>query len=105
MARLIGVAVVKDERPTSSVEPTNEVITLRDVRYCYRTGRDVIHGVDLVIRPGERLAMVGPSGAGKSTLGRLIAGIDGPRTGSVTVGGVSLAQMPLSTPCAATSRW
>jgi len=97
MARLIGVAVVKDERPTSSVEPTNEVITLRDVRYCYRTGRDVIHGVDLVIRPGERLAMVGPSGAGKSTLGRLIAGIDGPRTGSVTVGGVSLAQMPLDT--------
>ena len=50
-------------------------------------GRDVLHGVDLSLSVGERLAMVGPSGAGKSTLGRLLAGIHPPRTGSVTVGG------------------
>jgi ABC-type multidrug transport system fused ATPase/permease subunit len=95
LARLIGVAAVKDDRPTSGVEPTNEVITVEDVRYAYRAGRDVLHGVDLVIQPGERLAVVGPSGAGKSTLGRLIAGIDGPRTGTVRVGDVSLSSMPL----------
>ena len=94
-ARLIGVSVVKDERPTFSVEPHNEVITVRDVRYAYREGYDVLHGVDLVITPGERLAIVGPSGAGKSTLGRLIAGIDAPRTGAVMVGNVPLAAMPL----------
>ena len=39
--------------------------------------------------------MVGPSGAGKSTLGRLLAGIHPPRTGSVTVGGVGLVELPL----------
>jgi ABC-type multidrug transport system fused ATPase/permease subunit len=55
----------------------------------------VLHGVDLSIGVGERLAMVGPSGAGKSTLGRLLAGIHPPRTGSVTVGGVGLTELPL----------
>ena len=64
----------------------------------------MLHGVDLVLRPGERLAMVGPSGAGKSTLGRLLAGVDGPRTGTVTVGGVPLVDCRW-TSCAATSRW
>jgi ABC-type multidrug transport system fused ATPase/permease subunit len=55
----------------------------------------VLHGVDLTPRVGERLAVVGPSGSGKSTLGRLLAGINGPRTGSVRVGGVDLVALPL----------
>jgi ATP-binding cassette subfamily C protein len=53
----------------------------------------VLHGVDLAVRPGERLAIVGPSGAGKSTLGRLLAGVDAPRTGDITVGGVPVADL------------
>jgi ABC-type multidrug transport system fused ATPase/permease subunit len=96
LARLVGVSVVHDDRPTSGPEPTNETITLDDVRYAYREGHDVLNGVSLVVRPGERLAIVGPSGAGKSTIGRLIAGIDAPRSGSVRVGDVELAQMPLA---------
>jgi ABC-type multidrug transport system fused ATPase/permease subunit len=96
LARLVGVSVVHDDRPTSGPEPTNETITLDDVRYAYREGHDVLNGVSLVVRPGERLAIVGPSGAGKSTIGRLLAGIDAPRSGSVRVGDVELAQMPLA---------
>jgi ABC-type multidrug transport system fused ATPase/permease subunit len=65
------------------------------VRFAYRGTRDVLHGLDLDLRPGERLAVVGPSGAGKSTLGRLLAGIHPPRTGHVTVGRVPLVGLPL----------
>ena len=66
------------------------------MRFSYVEGRDVLHGVDLSLAVGERLAMVGPSGAGKSTLGRLLAGIHPPRTGTVEVGGVGLTELPLA---------
>ncbi|HEX8495814.1 MAG TPA: ABC transporter ATP-binding protein, partial [Actinomycetales bacterium] len=70
-------------------------IRVRDVSYAYREGHDVLRGISLDLRPGERLAVVGPSGAGKSTLGRMLAGIHGPRTGSVEVGGVPLVDLEL----------
>ncbi|NRQ35749.1 ABC transporter ATP-binding protein, partial [Nonomuraea sp. NN258] len=95
MARLLGVANVPDDREPTSARPAGEVIEADDVRYAYREGRDVLHGVSLAVQPGERLAMVGPSGAGKSTLGRLLAGIHRPRTGAVRVGGVPLVDLPM----------
>ena len=96
LARLVGVSVVKDTRPTEGTEPANEQIELREVHYAYRSGHDVLKGINLTIRPGERLAIVGPSGAGKSTIGRLIAGIDAPTSGSATVGGQDLSELPLT---------
>jgi len=95
LARLLGVAQVPDDREVSGAEPEGEHLDAQDVRFAYVEGRDVLHGVDLSVGVGERIAMVGPSGAGKSTLGRLLAGIHPPRTGSVTVGGVGLTELPL----------
>ncbi len=95
LARLLGVAEVPDDRETSGERPRGEQLAAQDVRFSYTEGRDVLHGVDLEVGVGERIAMVGPSGAGKSTLGRLLAGIHPPRTGSVTVGGVPLVALPL----------
>ncbi len=95
LARLLGITEVPDDRKPSGREPNGEVVAARDVRFSYVDGRDVLHGVDLIVQPGERIAMVGPSGAGKSTLGRLVAGIHPPRTGSVTVGGVGMTELPL----------
>jgi ABC-type multidrug transport system fused ATPase/permease subunit len=95
LARLLGVAQVPDDREVSGAQPLDERLEAEDVRFSYVDGRDVLHGVDLDVGVGERIAMVGPSGAGKSTLGRLLAGIHPPRTGSVTVGGVGLVELPL----------
>jgi len=96
MARLLGVAHVPDDRTVGGRLPDGDGIEAEDVRFAYVAGRDVLHGVDLDVAVGERIAMVGPSGAGKSTLGRLLAGIHPPRTGSVTVGGVAMTELPLA---------
>jgi ABC-type multidrug transport system fused ATPase/permease subunit len=95
LARLLGVAHVPDDRSPSGRHPSGKGIEATDVRFSYVGDRDVLHGVDLRLRVGERLAMVGPSGAGKSTLGRLLAGIHPPRTGTVTVGDVELTELAL----------
>jgi ABC-type multidrug transport system fused ATPase/permease subunit len=95
LARLVGVADVPDDRQPTGAVPVDERLVADDVRFAYREGHDVLHGLDLAVRQGERLAVVGPSGAGKSTLGRLLAGVHGPRTGSVTLGGVPMLDLPL----------
>ena len=94
-ARLVGIARVPPDRTATDDEPEDERLAAQDVRYAYVADRDVLHGIDLDLEPGERVAVVGPSGAGKSTLGRLLAGIHPPREGRVEVGGVRLVDLPL----------
>ncbi|HWM10901.1 MAG TPA: ABC transporter ATP-binding protein, partial [Solirubrobacteraceae bacterium] len=95
MARIKGVGALSTAGPVEpGSPPRDDRIEVTGVRYAYHAGHgDVLHGVDLDVRPGERLAIVGPSGAGKSTLGRLLAGVDAPRAGAVTVGGVPVADL------------
>ncbi|MCC5480458.1 ABC transporter ATP-binding protein [Streptomyces barringtoniae] len=81
------------ESGARSPVPADDRIDVRGVRYAYERGGEVLRGVDLTVRPGERLAVVGPSGAGKTTLSRLLAGVDRPGTGTVTVGGVPVADL------------
>ena len=77
-ARLLGIASVPPDRQPGDALPTGPELVGEDLRFAYRPGHDVLHGVDFRPRVGERLAVVGPSGSGKSTLGRLLAGINGP---------------------------
>ena len=93
--RLLGIAEVPQDRVPGAARPVDEHMVGSELRFAYREGRDVLHGIDLDLAPGERLAVVGPSGSGKSTLGRLLAGINGPRTGTVRVGEVELMTLPL----------
>jgi len=97
LARLVGVHDVPDEETDDDLVPLDDRLVVDDVRFGYRAGRDVLHGIDLDVAPGERVALVGPSGAGKSTLGRLMAGIYAPRTGTVELGGAALSRMPTET--------
>ncbi|MEQ4304956.1 ABC transporter ATP-binding protein [Plantactinospora sp. B6F1] len=93
-ARVEGLGAVPAPPPATTRTPRDDRIEVVGVRYAYEEGLDVLDDVDLAIRPGERLAIVGLSGAGKSTLGRLLAGVDRPAAGEVTVGGVPIADLP-----------
>lgn len=96
LSRIIGVAdVPPDRQPVEGAIPVDERLVARDVRYAYRHGQEVLHGINLELAVGERLAIVGPSGSGKSTLGRLMAGISAPTSGTMTVGGARITDLPL----------
>ncbi|MFE4700988.1 ABC transporter ATP-binding protein [Streptomyces sp. NPDC056738] len=92
-ARVEGLAGAPRAVPAGSPVPADDRIDVTGVRYAYERGGEVLRGVDLTVRPGERLAVVGPSGAGKTTLSRLLAGVDAPGSGSVTVGGVPVVDL------------
>lgn len=99
-ARVEGLANVPRAEPSSATSPENvddedhgDRIRVSNAHFSYTGARDVLCGIDLVVRPGERLAVVGTSGAGKSTFARLLAGLDRPHTGSVTIGGRPVADL------------
>lgn len=94
LARLVGVRDIEPDAGDPSLGPDGRDVHAERVHFGYRDGVDVLREVSLRVAPGTRLALVGPSGAGKSTLGRLLAGVYGPRSGRITLGGAELSRMP-----------
>ena len=84
-------------------EPTDPVvpgrlsgrIELEGVRFHYGE-REVLHGIDLVIEPGEMVGLVGSSGSGKSTLANLVCRFFDPGEGVIRVDGIDLRRMPVA---------
>ena len=72
------------------------VVSLSNVTKSYVRGKqkvEVLHGIDLAIASGEFLALMGPSGSGKTTMLNLIAGLDQPTSGEVSVAGNRIDQL------------
>ena len=83
------------QRPAGTLTaPTApETITLHGVGFAYPGSGPCLHGVDMVIRRGQTVALVGENGSGKTTLAKLIAGLYRPSTGSIDWDGTDAGLM------------
>jgi ATP-binding cassette subfamily B protein IrtA len=79
--------------PARPVAPRGHRVELKDVRFSYEDGHEVLRGVDLVLEPGTTTALVGPSGGGKSTLVRLLPRFFDPTHGAILLGGADLREI------------
>jgi ATP-binding cassette, subfamily B, bacterial len=70
-------------------------VTFTDVHFGYEKAREVLHGIDLEVKPGEMIGLVGPSGAGKSTLINLLMRFYDPTQGTISIDGVDLRKINL----------
>ncbi|MCE6970329.1 ABC transporter transmembrane domain-containing protein [Cereibacter sphaeroides] len=82
-------------RPVPLPRPVRGEIRFEDVRFRYPARPEVsaLAGVDLVVNPGETVALVGPSGAGKTTILQLLQRFYDPQHGSVKIDGIDLRDM------------
>src|SRR5260370_25377844 len=72
----------------------SELVRLTDVTKVYQGGiTGALNGVSVGVEKGELTAIMGPSGSGKSTMLNLVAGLDRPTSGSVSVGGTDLGKL------------
>ncbi|MGE5690329.1 MAG: ABC transporter ATP-binding protein, partial [Pseudomonadota bacterium] len=69
-----------DARPLAAIDGH---VHFDDVRFRYRTGPEVLHGIDLDVPAGTTVALVGHTGAGKSTIAKLIARFYDPQEGRI----------------------
>lgn len=71
-------------------------LEISDVRLTYPGGPEVLKGIDLTVHGGTRIALVGQTGSGKTSLARLLARFFDPTSGTIRVGGVDVADVPMS---------
>lgn len=69
-------------------------IEFRNVQFAYLEGRNVLHGLDLHVRPGEFIGIVGTTGAGKSSLVNLLARFYDVQSGSIAIDGIDVRLLP-----------
>ena len=81
-------------RPDTISRAIGGDIVLDDVRFSY-SDKEILHGVSMTVRKGDFIALVGPSGSGKSTIARLIASLWDTGSGTITIGGVDIREIPL----------
>ena len=78
---------VEDAPDAGALDVRDGKVRFEDVTFGYDPARTILHGVDLTIEGGTKVAIVGPSGAGKSTLSRLLYRFYDVQEGRVTIDG------------------
>ncbi len=82
------------EVPPGPAVADDVVLAFQDVRFGYREGQEVLHGVSFEARRGENIAIVGATGAGKTTVTALLLRLYDVGAGRVLVGGVDVRAQP-----------
>lgn len=77
---------VEDKEQTSG----EAILEMRDVKFSYESGKEILHGVSFKVNKGEMVSIVGRNGAGKSTISKLICGFYKPTEGKVLFNGRDL---------------
>jgi len=96
--RSIAVPRQMPDRPgAADLELSRGEIRFEGVEFGYGATRGVLHGIDLVVAPGERIGLVGASGAGKSTLVNLLLGFYTPEAGRILIDGQDIADVTQET--------
>ena len=81
---------------TEVAAPAGAAVEARGLTRRYGEGDtavDALRGVDLTVRSGELVAVMGPSGSGKSTLMHILAGLDKPTSGTVSIAGIDITTL------------
>ncbi len=90
--RSIAVPRQMPDRPgAAALQLMAGAIRFDHVQFGYGAARGVLHGIDLLVAPGERIGLVGASGAGKSTLVNLLLGFYTPEAGRILIDGQDIA--------------
>jgi putative ABC transport system ATP-binding protein len=87
---------VREESKDGVGVPANVAVDARELTRRYGEGAtavDALRGVDLEVSSGELVAVMGPSGSGKSTLMHILAGLDKPTSGTVTIAGTEITEL------------
>ena len=82
---------MRDRDDAKQLRVTRGAIAFEGVHFGYGTAKGVLHGIDLAIKPGERIGLVGPSGAGKSTMVNLLLRFFDVDAGRIVIDGQDIA--------------
>jgi len=83
---------IKDAPEAKELVTKKGEIRFEDLTFAFNQTRKVLENIDLLIKPGEKVALVGPSGAGKTTFVRLLLRLYSPTSGRILIDGQDISK-------------